>query len=289
MCTPDSSHIVAAECRRLCMPTPSMATVFAAFSTTRSRLCGSTGAPSSVVNTSPEAQLRQQLPGSNYFTGSPAPRKPDLDERPPPIFPDTRRPHRGRTTISRPRSILLEPSRLGRIPPRGQPCCFRWCGRNGCRCCARVTLCVTTDFRCVASISKSSRYVGGGGAGWVTAYENQTPLFARALGGGEHRCEVLRPRSMVRRQAPVRSRAGPPPVHPRVSRSMARRQAPVRSRAGPPPARPQRSRVAVRQGVVAAPCLSWRLASAGEESRLARAPRAAVGAGSPPRRLLVAC
>ena len=79
------------------------------------------------------------------------------------------------------------------------------------------------------------------------------------------------------------------PVHPRVSRSMARRQAPVRSRAGPPPARPQRSRVAVRQGVVAAPCLSWRLASAGEESRLARAPRAAVGAGSPPRRLLVAC
>src|SRR6476620_8126480 len=41
------------------------------------------------------AQLRQQLPGSNYFTGSPAPRKPDLGERPPPIFPDTRRPHRG--------------------------------------------------------------------------------------------------------------------------------------------------------------------------------------------------
>src|SRR6185369_5555562 len=50
------------------------------------------------------AQLRQRLPGSNYFTGSPAPRTLDLGERPPPIFPDTRRPHRGPTTTSRPRS-----------------------------------------------------------------------------------------------------------------------------------------------------------------------------------------
>ena len=60
------------------------------------------------------AQLRQRLPGSNYFTGSPAPRTLDLGERPPPIFAHARRPHRGPITISRRCSVLLGPGRFGR-------------------------------------------------------------------------------------------------------------------------------------------------------------------------------
>ena len=75
------------------------------------------------------AQLRQRLPGSNYFTGSPGPRKPDLGERPPPIFPDTWRPHRGPTTISRPRSALFGPGRFGR---RRRSPSRRWSSSHPC-------------------------------------------------------------------------------------------------------------------------------------------------------------
>ena len=53
ICTPDSSQPKAAECRRVCAPTPSTPAALAATSMTRRKLRGSTGPPNSVVNTSP--------------------------------------------------------------------------------------------------------------------------------------------------------------------------------------------------------------------------------------------
>ena len=53
ICTPDSSHATAEECRSVCTPIPSTPAFAAAISTARSRLRGSTGPPNSVVNTRP--------------------------------------------------------------------------------------------------------------------------------------------------------------------------------------------------------------------------------------------
>ena len=57
MWTPDSSHATAAECRSVCTPIPFTPAAAAATSITRSRLRGSTGAPSSVVATQPKPPL----------------------------------------------------------------------------------------------------------------------------------------------------------------------------------------------------------------------------------------
>ena len=55
ICTPDSSHATAAEWRNVSTPTPLTFAARDATSMTRSKLRGSTGPPSSVVNTSPES------------------------------------------------------------------------------------------------------------------------------------------------------------------------------------------------------------------------------------------
>ena len=57
ICTPDSSHATAALCRSVCTPMSSIPAERAAVSTTRSGLRGSTGVPSSVVNTSPQTAI----------------------------------------------------------------------------------------------------------------------------------------------------------------------------------------------------------------------------------------